>query len=240
MINTIINKIIRSPSKYLIKASSEEANFKKSYSQCGEDMIIDYIFRLRGISMPTYLDIGSYHPWILSNTGYFYQRGCRGINIDANPENIKRFMKQRPGDINLNVGVGDTNGEANFYIMKDRTLSTLSKNEVDAMEKLGKKLERIETIKIRTLQSILYEYSNNIFPDFLSIDVEGYELDILKTIDFQVNSPKIICVEIAEYSPIGAGKKKMELFNYLIGQGYYEYACTNLNSILVKNEFWYT
>jgi len=213
--------------------------FKKSFSQCGEDMIIDYVFRLRGVEMPTYLDIGSFHPWILSNTAYFYERGCRGINIDANPENIESFIKHRPGDINLNFGVGDRNGEAKFYVMKDRTLSTLSKIEVEAMEKQGKELERIEVVQIRNIQSILGEYSNNVFPDFLSIDVEGYELEILKTIDYKVNSPKIICIEIAEYSSIGAGKKKIDLLNFLLNNGYYEYACTNLNSILVKNEFWY-
>src|SRR5690242_15209281 len=94
-----------------------------SYSQCGEDAIIDYIFRLRGIHQPSYIDIGANHPFSLSNTAMFYVKGCRGINIDANPELISLFEEYRPQDINLNVGISDEESELDFYIMQDNTLS---------------------------------------------------------------------------------------------------------------------
>ena len=65
------------------------------------------------------------------------------------------------------------------------------------------------------------------------------DFQILKSINFDKSSPKIICVEAAEYSPIGAGKRRDELIDFLVAKGYYEYANTNLNAIMVKKEFWF-
>src|SRR5689334_18987985 len=63
-----------------------------SYSQCGEDIIIDHVFRLRGIPSPSYIDIGANHPYFINNTAMFYERGCRGINIEANPQLLSAFQ----------------------------------------------------------------------------------------------------------------------------------------------------
>jgi hypothetical protein len=65
------------------------------------------------------------------------------------------------------------------------------------------------------------------------------DFQILQSIDFSKSYPKIICVEAAEYSPVGAGARRNELINFLVSKGYYEYANTNLNAIMVKNEFWF-
>jgi len=102
----------------------------------------------------------------------------------------------------------------------------------------GKKLAAVRKVKLTTVKKILDEYCDGVFPDILSIDVEGLDFQILKTIDFENNSPKIICVEAAEYSPIGAGARRTELIDFLVAQGYYEYANTNLNAIMVKESFW--
>ena len=79
----------------------------RSYSQCGEDLIIAFLFRSLGIERPGYIDIGAHHPTYLSNTRLLYARGSRGINIEANPALIRRFRTQRPGDVNLNIGIVD-------------------------------------------------------------------------------------------------------------------------------------
>lgn len=213
--------------------------FKKSYSQYGEDILIQHIFILRGIQNPSYIDIGANHPYHISNTAIFYQRGCRGINIEANPQLIRDFTRFRPKDINLNFGISDKKGELDFYVMKDNTLSTFSQEEYKSMTSMGKKLEEIKKIKLTTIKGILEKYFDNEFPDFLSIDVEGMDLQILQSIDFEKSFPKVICVEAAEYSPIGAGARRNELIDFLISKGYYEYANTNLNAIMVKNEFWF-
>ena len=86
----------------------------RSYSQCGEDLILGFLVRSLGIERPSYIDIGAHDPTYLNNTKLLYQRGSRGINIEANPALIQRFKRQRPADINLNIGVVDfgTTGEA--------------------------------------------------------------------------------------------------------------------------------
>lgn len=210
-----------------------------SYSQCGEDLIVQYIFKLRGINTPSYIDIGANHPYFISNTAFFYDKGSRGINIEANPQLINDFMTHRPHDINLNIGISDKEGELDFYVMEDNTLSSFSKEECDNMVSAGKALAEIKKIKLTTVSNILNKYLENKFPDFMSIDVEGMDYQILQSIDFEKSYPKIICAEAAEYSPIGAGSRRNDLIDFLVTKGYYEYANTNLNAIMVKNEFWF-
>lgn len=213
--------------------------YKKSYSQCGEDLLIKYIFNLRGISKPSYLDVGANDPYFLSNTALFYQSGSRGINIEANPNLLEKFNSKRSQDINLNIGISDKEEELDFYMMKDNTLSTFSKEECDFMVSSGKELSEVKRIKLVTIQSVLERHFDGRFPDFLSIDVEGLDFQILQSIDFLMVKPKVICVEAAEYSPIGAGTRRSELIDFLVSKGYYEYANTNLNAIMVERKFWF-
>jgi FkbM family methyltransferase len=231
-------KIIRGATDQ-VQGSNQNPHQKTSYSQCGEDLIVQYIFQLRGITHPSYIDIGANDPYFLNNTAVFYEKGCRGINIEANPLLYQKFTIARPNDINLNIGVGSKEDELDFFVMTDDTLSSFSKEECDAMVSYGKTLKTIIKIKLDTVSHILEEYFNNQFPDFMTIDVEGMDFQILQSIDFDKYWPKIICVEAAEYSPIGAGERREELINYLVGKGYYEYANTNLNAIMVKKEFWF-
>lgn len=212
---------------------------KNSYSQCGEDLIIDYLFSLRGINMPSYIDIGANHPWFINNTAYFYKKGCIGINIEPNPDLISIFKEERSLDKSLNIGISNlASSEMDFYVMKDNTLSTFSKDEADNFVNHGKEIEKIIKITTLNIKDVIKEYNNNIFPDFLNIDVEGLELEILQGIDYNQNYPKVICVETADYSPIGAGKKRKDLMDFIESKGYYLYADTNLNSIYIKNELW--
>ena len=230
--NLFQNNVNEPPAAY-------DENQKVSYAQCGEDLIVQYIFHLRGIHQPSYLDIGANDPYFISNTALFYKKGSRGINIDANPQLYKKFTDHRPEDINLNIGIGDKEEELDFYVMTDDTLSTFSKQELEHMISTGKTLSEIKKLKLTTVSEILDTYSEGTFPEFLSIDVEGLDLKILQSIDFEKSFPKVICIEAAEYSPIGAGARRSELIDFLVSKGYYEYANTNLNAIMVKNEFWF-
>lgn len=214
---------------------------KVSFSQCGEDLIVDYIFNLRGVTQPSYIDIGANHPFYLSNTALFYKKGCRGINIEANPNLMENFLRFRGQDLNLNYGVGIVDEEIlDFFILNDPTLSTFSKSEAKSLEKTGKySIVETKEIKTYTLSSLLTRYCKSGLPDFLSIDVEGLDFDILKTIDFSLFKPKVICIESHDYSVIGAGKRREELINYIIDNNYHEYADTGLNSIFVYYDFWF-
>lgn len=236
MIKTIAQKVSFRVKKI---AARKKKDYKLSFSQCGEDLLIDYIFELRGLRMPTYLDIGAHNPFYLNNTAIFYMRGCRGINIEANPGLIGNFRKNRKEDINLNIGISDQPGTLDFYIMADSTLSTFSREESESMVKSGHKLAGVKKIELMTVQAVLDKYNDGKFPDLLTIDVEGLDQKILQSIDFSSRYPKVICVEAAEYSPIGAGARRTGLIDFLVSKGYYEYANTNLNAIMVKNEFWH-
>lgn len=211
-----------------------------SYSQCGEDLIVQYIFKLRGIQMPTYIDIGANNPFTINNTAIFYQKGCRGINIEANPNLIKAFITYRPEDINLNIGIGNKEEELDFYIMNDSTLSSFSKEECENYINTGKyHLVETKKINLTTIGYVINKYNDGVFPDFLSLDIEGLDYEVLKSINFKKSTPKIICVEAAEYSSIGAGKRRNDLIDFLTEKGYYEYANTNLNAIMVRKDFWF-
>jgi FkbM family methyltransferase len=213
---------------------------KYSFSQCGEDLIVNYVFSLREIHNPSYLDIGANDPFYLSNTAFFYLNGSRGINIEPNPALIENIKIARPEDINLNIGIAESESALDFYVINDPTLSSFSTEECDKFIATGKYFI-IDSIKIKvtTIQRVLDEYNKGVFPDFLTIDAEGMDLGILKTIDYANNAPKVICVEAADYSPIGAGERRTELIDFLVTNGYFEYANTNLNAIMVRRDFWF-
>src|SRR6056297_1825951 len=91
--NNIIRKIYDA---YITKTKSK---FKRSFSQSGEDMILNNLFA--NIKKGVYIDLGANDPYFQSNTQYFYELGWKGINIDANPDSIKRLKKIRKRDINI-------------------------------------------------------------------------------------------------------------------------------------------
>jgi FkbM family methyltransferase len=236
----ILRKIVRFPASAQEITDFSQEFRQISFAQSGEDLIIDYIFKLRGISHPSYIDIGANHPFYLSNTAHFYLKGCRGINVEANPNLIIDFTKFRDKDINLNCGVGVREEKLDFFIISDPTLSTFSQPEAEAVTKTGKySIVENKKIKTYTIEHLLKTYCQGNLPDFLSIDVEGFDFEIIKTIDFDFYKPKVICVESHNYSPIGAGTKREYLIDYIVSKNYHEYADTGLNSILVEKSFWF-
>lgn len=241
MIKKAIKNILKSAGYEIRLLVNEKVKIHQafSFSQCGEDLIVDYIFKLRNVLNPTYIDIGAHDPYHLSNTAIFYQRGCRGINIDADPRLMKNFIKYRPDDINLNIGISDTDATMVFYVMNDSTLSTFLEQEKDNMVSNNQTLSHIEKVNVTTIDAVINKHFNGVFPDFLSMDTEGMDMQILQSINFQKSAPKIICVEAADYSPIGSGERRTELIDFLVSKGYYEYANTNLNAIMVRNSFWF-
>ena len=167
---------------------------KASFSQSGEDLIVEFIFNSLNIPVPTYIDIGAYHPYRLNNTAHFYQNGCRGINIEPNSHLFQVLKKVRPKDINLNIGIGDTQGNADFYILSSPTLSTFSKDKAEwYVGEHEQRMKEIRQMPVDTLPNIIARYSKGIFPDFLSLDIEGLDFEILQSIDYSGSIPIVIC-----------------------------------------------
>jgi FkbM family methyltransferase len=226
----------------LVRKSPDVKNnyIRTSYSQCGEDLVIDFLFNQMGIDKPSYIDIGAHHPRYINNTYLFYLKGSRGINIEPDPSLISEFNSMRSEDVNLNIGIGDKNGEADFYIMNEPTLNTFVKEEAERTEaeKSVYKIKEVKKIKISPLADVISKCSNGKFPDLLSIDVEGLDEQILRSIDYKTGAPKVMCVETLTFSATGNGVKKTELIEFVKSKGYMVYADTYINTIFVKEEFY--
>jgi FkbM family methyltransferase len=227
--------LIRKINRFLSKTFPRVAYKQASYSQCGEDLIIKFLFKnYLKIEKPSYIDIGAYLPFRYNNTAIFYNSGSRGINIEPDPFLFKKFQKYRKKDINLNIGIADKPGELALYIINNRTLNTFSEKEAKGYKKQGYRITEIKQIKVETLDYVIHKYSNNTFPDFLSLDAESTDETILKSIDYSSNYPKVICVETLDFS---TQVKKVGICDFLESKGYIKYADTHINSIMVRKEF---
>jgi FkbM family methyltransferase len=164
---------------------------KKSYSNWGIDMMADFFFRNK--KEGTYIDVGCHHPLINNNTYPLYKRGWKGINIDIDYGAIDSFNFLRSKDTNIKIAVSDTTGEAELFFYHNRAAkNTLSKEK-------GFDSKEIQKIKTSTLNKVI---ENSIYKDkkinFISIDVEGYELNVLKGFDFKKYKPDLVVLELIQ------------------------------------------
>lgn len=218
-------------------------NSQLIYSQAGEDLILANLFYKLDIKHPTYLDIGANHPTYISNTYFFYMRGSRGVCIEPNPVLAKKFKKVRPGDVVLNIGIGITEeAQADFYLFPYHAhgLSTFSQKEAEywketGMAKVGKiSYEKVISIPLQTINAVIKDHFATV-PDFISIDVEGLDLQILQTLDYNVYAPLAICVESIYYDDQQKEHKRTELIDFLQSKGYEIYADTHINTIFLRS-----
>jgi FkbM family methyltransferase len=205
--------------------------YVRSYSQIGEDTVVHYIFARLGIVHPTYIDIGANDPMRFNNTALLYEESSRGINIEPDPAVFKELAHTRKHDVNLNIGISDKDGEAEFYLFNDDKFSTFSKGEAERLVKDSPSLSfTILKVPTRTVDSVINEYSNGVFPDFLSLDVEGLDRMVLESIDYVKSAPKVICVETI--------KDPEKIESFLLSKGYFKFSGTFLNTIFCKKDIW--
>lgn len=207
---------------------------KNSFSQNGEDLVIDRLLNYKRNGF--YVDIGAYDPYRFSNTYRFCKKGWRGINIEPNIDNYKKFISIRPRDINLNIGVGTKNGYLNFYNFFPDTLSTFSEKDAKNYEKIGFKKNSKVKVKVERLDKIFLRYCQNVKIDFLSIDTEGFETEVLKSNNWKKFKPKIICIESftfnTTYTP---SKERYEINLFLVNLGYKKVYANDTNCIYQYN-----
>lgn len=216
----------------------EKDDVFRGYSQAGEDAIIEFILnygeqKRKGAS---YLDIGCNRYKELNNSYHFYEKGMRGVLIDANPKFIDEIRHNRPEDTVLNMGVGIDSGKSmTFYALNWDWLSSFNKDEVDEVVKESEwvKVEQEIKVPIITLNEIYEKYFFSV-PAIVSIDIEGDELAILKSVDMEKYRPLIYVVETIKYSSkISIENKRMDIIEYMKSVDYYEYAFTGVNSIFI-------
>jgi FkbM family methyltransferase len=212
---------------------------KISYSQSGEDIIVAYIFDAMQIKTRHYLDIGTNDPVHLNNTYLFYSQGFSGVCVEPDPDLCKIISKERPRDKVIQVGIGDKKEKLPFYMMEPHTLNTFSKKEAAAYQEHypWTSVRKVTKINLIPVNDVLKKYFKKGL-DFLSIDTEGLDQEIIENIDFKKHRPVVICVETAVYKDKKTLKKNTGIINFLRKQNYFVYADTFVNAILVDYEAW--
>ena len=213
-------------------------NVKLSYSQCGEDLIVQQLFTVLGIGEISYLDVGAHHPTFLSNTYLFYQNGGKGVCVEPDPSLFKEFDKKRPRDRHLNCGVGLTQGRAKFYVMSSSTLNTFSESEAKRYQSYGNQqiLETVE-LDLKPINQILDECFEKT-PNFISLDIEGLDYPVLNSLDFNKYRPEVFCLETLTYTENKTEQKLTNVIELMHENGYLTYADTYINTIFVDAFAW--
>ena len=216
--------------KYLPKVKFEEISF----AQEGEDRILNRYFegKLTGF----FVDVGAHHPKRFSNTCLFYDKGWKGINIDPILNMKDLFEKERPRDINLQIGIGEKEIELNYFSFNEPALNTFSKELAEEYVQNEKYfIVEQNKIKITTLESVLDQYlPKNTIIDFLSIDAEGFDFEVLKSNNFKKYRPKLILVEILNSKSIEEAMLS-DIYIFLKQQKYDLYAKTINTCFFINN-----
>ena len=161
-----------------------------SYSQFGEDAFLNAFFG--EAKHGYYVDVGAFHPYEISNTYLFYKRGWRGINIEPHPDHFRLFPTCRPRDININAAVSLQEGvvpftcDGHYSGIDDHTHLFRGRNTAaQRVDVTALPLSRILDAHLPEGQEI----------DFLSVDCEGHDHEVLESNDWSKYRPKVVLVE---------------------------------------------
>jgi len=199
IIQKITPKAVSNHFYYNHPSYKKTQNGHVSFSQEGEDMVLRRIFSNKQNGV--YVDVGAHHPTLYSNTNYFYQNGWRGINIDALPGNKVNFDAQRPNDINLELLISENEGLTEFYLFDPPLMNTMSKQQAKENEKFDWcKLKEMVMIQSIPLGKLLDQYLPGKKIDFMSVDVEGAELTVLKSNNWGKYTPDVLLIEMIDIS----------------------------------------
>lgn len=206
--------------------------FTGSYSQMGEDLEISRLFprNYKGI----YIDVGANDPKRFNNTYLFYKKGWRGINIEPNSENFKKLNKFRVGDINLNYGIWEKDGYMSYYQFNHNTLNTFSEEEASSYISQGFKLLETKKIKVFTLEAVLKKYlSPDQRIDLITIDTEGYDYHVLKSMNINKYKPRFIIVEVLKHNLLVDKSSDYKIAHFLTSNNYKIIYTSEINSIFM-------
>lgn len=158
-----------------------------SYAQAREDVVLVRALRDVPPERGFYIDVGAFHPNSDSVTKAFYDAGWRGINVEPNPELMRPFLGERPRDINLGVALSSTSGEMTFFEQENGQLGTLEARYAEPHWPR-------RTVPVTTLTRLCEEHAPAEI-QFLKIDVEGHERDVLEGMDFKRFRPWVMIIE---------------------------------------------
>lgn len=194
-----------------------------SFSQEGEDGVLERIFERKSCGF--YVDVGSHHPQRFSNTYRLYLRGWNGINIDPLPGSKKRFDALRQRDINLELGVSDSTGELAYYSFDEPALNTFDPIVAASRNLPFISKDRIQVLPLRDVLDRHLDSNQKI--DFLTIDAEGLDLQVLRSNDWARYRPSYVLAEALGMRDLNEVISS-ELYAYMASHGYSLFAkCVN-------------
>ena len=171
------------------------------YAEFAEDVMVNRI--LKKIKKGFYVDIGAYHPYKGSLTYNLYNRKWNGMNLDISKSSIDLFNIARPSDININCAVSEFNGETYYYENSPINQQNSLISQDDNQKKI--KIQSYKLSEILKMQNI-----NSV--DYINIDTEGNELEVLMGIDFDKINPTLFTIEDNSFDLNNEIKKKKIIF----------------------------
>jgi hypothetical protein len=210
---------------------------KLSYAQQGEDLILENELTFLGIGKPSYIDIGAHDPIAGNNTYAFYKNASRGVLVEPNPALTPRLRQVRPEDVVLEIGIGPNaaDEEANYYVMDgDGQGNTFSEDQVRKLRAAYKRdvVSKIIKRKLCNINKVLGEHFPAGGPDLFSTDTEGYDLVILRSLDFDRFRPKVFCVETLDGLEVDR-----DILNHMQSKDFDVRGGTFVNTIFVDNRY---
>ena len=213
--------------------------FKRSYSFGSVDLLVNYFFKHKKKGI--YLDVGCQHPVSNNNTYLLFKKGWSGINIDLDKKSIDLFNLVRKNDLNINAAISSNISEKKLFFYHDKSaINTLNK-EVSNFQ--SAKVKEVRSVKTNTLNNILQQNSINKI-DYLNIDVEGHEIDVLSGLDIKKYLPDIISIEYLDLSMNRLEFKnnnldnvvKSDIYKYMQSNGYSLINWNHADLIFVNND----
>ena len=171
------------------------------YAEFAEDVMVNRI--LKKIKKGFYVDIGAYHPYKGSLTYNLYNRKWNGMNLDISKSSIDLFNIARPSDININCAVSEFNGETYYY----ENSPINQQNSLIPQDHNQKKI-KIQSYKL----SEILQMQNINSVDYINIDTEGNELEVLMGIDFSKINPTLFTIEDNSFDLNNEIKKRKIIF----------------------------
>jgi len=209
-----------------------------SFAQAGEDIVALTLLKSLNDDKPSYLDVGAFLPILGNNTYLMYREGGRGVLVEPNVACISELKSKRPGDVVLNIGVGfsDVEETADYYVLNHPQMNTFDGDEARRRQTDSNGetvIKEVVKMPLVPINKVIAEHLGGKAPDYLSVDVEGLELAILKTLDFGRYRPKLIC---ADTLTLGGLKMTSDTADFLAGHGYVVRGMTPANTLFVDRK----
>ena len=204
-----------------------------SYSHYAEDLIVLHLLRdkLHRGEPGVYVDVGAFDPVLFSNTLLLHQHGWRGVNVDPNEAQIAKFRRFRPADANLHAIVsGGTRPVVYLEYPTAGTNRLVNPAEIRLENINGEPPTRTVPMTTVTLTDLLDAHLPSASGvDFLNIDCEGEDLEVLRGLDWSRWSPQVIAIEAY------TDEARAAVTDLLIGRGYTPVAQNLLTLIFVRS-----